>query len=795
MSRILINQEPFGDPSQIFFGERSYWPASWIDLPGSRPEEPSACLFKLAFVAPEAAVLRLHVSADNRYRLFLDGKQLGRGPERGDPMHWRYESYEVTLAAGQHTLVALTWWLAQHTPYAQMAVRPGFILASEGNWNDRLATGRAAWQAKLVEGLTFTGPGLAWGTGSRLEVDGALFPWDFEHGLGEGWQPALAVAPGRMAATTNETPPDWRLTPATLPPMKEEVLRAGRVRYLVEGEFAYPVNSARHLTSEANQAQSSLSGGSPLEVPPHTTATALIDLDNYYCAYPRLTVSGGKGATLAINWAEALYKYEPEPVLDRPHKGNRDEIEGKYFQGVGSLYKPDGGAHRVFEPLWWESGRYVEVVVKTANEPLLIEDFSLVATGYPLSFEGAFAASDKRLEEVLPLAVRVLQSCTHETYLDCPYYEQLMYVGDTRLQVLATYAFTQDDRLPRKAVKTFDESRQLSGFTQSRFPSKMMQIIPGFSLWWTQMVWDYWQWRDDAEFVRDRLPGVRAVLEGFRALLQADGLMGPPPSWCFVDWVIGWRPWGTPQTAEQEPSALFNLHFALSLVKQAEIEDWAGEPELALRNRKLARQLVDKVLERFWNEPRGLIADDLAQTSFSEHAQCLALLAGLLPEPYRTRVAEGLLTATDLHRTTIYFTHYLFETYGLLGRTDKLIDRMQLWFDLPALGFKTTLEEPEPSRSDCHAWGAHPVYHYFATLLGIRPASPGFSTVRIAPKPGPLTTLSGKLPHPQGFIEVDWESQDEGWMAEVTLPDGVTGVFVWEGQEWPLEAGRQQLSM
>ncbi|MEZ4556023.1 MAG: hypothetical protein R2854_06150 [Caldilineaceae bacterium] len=108
----------------------------------------------------------------------------------------------------------------------------------------------------------------------------------------------------------------------------------------------------------------------------------------------------------------------------------------------------------------------------------------------------------------------------------------------------------------------------------------------------------------------------------------------------------------------------------------------------------------------------------------------------------------SLLSDPSLTRTTIYFTHYLFETYRLLDQPAALFERMGLWFELAAQGFKTTPEQPEPSRSDCHGWGAHPLYHYFATLLGIRPAGLGFDEVEIRPMPGDLTHLSGEMVHP-----------------------------------------------
>jgi len=151
---------------------------------------------------------------------------------------------------------------------------------------------------------------------------------------------------------------------------------------------------------------------------------------------------------------------------------------------------------------------------------------------------------------------------------------------------------------------------------------------------------------------------------------------------------------------------------------------------------------------------------------------------------------------TTLACTTIYFSHYLFETYRELGRTDALVERLGLWFDLAERGFKTPVESPEPSRSDCHAWGSHPLYHYFATILGIRPASLGFRSVEIAPQLGPLTSASGRLVHPAGGeIVVDFRLEDGILHASVTLPAGLTGTLRYAGQILPLAEGTQEVSL
>ncbi|HEX2951102.1 MAG TPA: alpha-L-rhamnosidase C-terminal domain-containing protein [Armatimonadota bacterium] len=789
MKRIYVDDEVFVNLQHRDWMHRGNWRAWWVDLPDRSLTQPSVALFRLRFTVDEPSTVRIHVSADNRYRLFLDGNPVGRGPERGNPQNWRFDGYTLELSPGEHTLLAQTWWLAENAPFAQMTIRPGFLLTAEDEWLERLSTGIAPWETTIFNGITFISPGVCWGTGARLCIDGTAYPWGWENGNTGDWQPVEKLCEGMSAKYKNEIPPNWLLTPSTLPAMREESQHAGTVRYLTEVATPYPVDSCHHMTEETTQWNEWLLGKRTLTIPAQTTRTAIIDLENYYCAYPKLTVSGGRGSKISLRWAEGLYE-----GTESEGKGNRNEIAGKYFRGEGDVFIPDGGEDRAFSTLWWEAGRYLELRITTGDEPLDLIELSLATTGYPLQMEGHFTSSDTRLDNVIPIALRALQMCSHETFMDCPYYEQLMYVGDTRLEALTTYVMMRDDRLPRKALVSFDESRRLCGFTQSRYPSKITQIIPPFSLWWVCMVHDYLYWRNGADFVQQRLPGVRAVMEAFRQTMRDDGLLGVPNGWNFTDWVPGWV-WGVPPKAEVEPSSILNMQFALTLVKKAEMEEYFGEQELAERDRKLARSICEQVLLHFWNESRGLIADDLAQTQFSEHAQCIALLSGLLTGERKQRIADGLLHDESLARTTIYFTHYLFETYYQLGCAEQFIERLAVWFDLEKYGFTTTFEAPEPSRSDCHAWGAHPVYHYYASILGIRPLTAGFAQIRIAPLLGPLTHVDGVLPHPAGEVRVLVDIDNGTLNATINLPESTTGVFVWQGIEIALSSGQNTISL
>ncbi|HEY0867372.1 MAG TPA: alpha-L-rhamnosidase C-terminal domain-containing protein, partial [Fimbriimonas sp.] len=733
-------------------------------------------------------------------------ERIGRGSERGDADNWFFETYDVPFPPGKSILVARVWALGvegdrltptaetrngdpfdvkARAPYAQTSVHPGFLLSPEDPaFVEKLATGKAPWQAKALEGYEFKDPQVAWGTGANVILHGDRMAWGVESGAGEGWGPVREIAPG-MDERANDANPYHVLRPATLPPMLDEPRQVGKVRFAADiGESGstakIPIREAENQPGLAEAWTAALQSGTPVAVPANSRQRILIDLENYYCAYPELTVSGGRGSLVRVHWQESLY------VDDKAgSKGNRDEVEGKFFiniwshdDGTGDTFLPDGGQGRTFSTLWWQCGRYVEIVVETGDEPLTIDRLAWRETRYPLEPESVFESSDPRMAAAIPMMVRALQMCSHETYMDCPFYEQLMYIGDTRLEVLTTYALTRDDRLPRKALRMFDASRRNHGLTQSRYPSRVLQMIPPFSLWWVAMIHDFALWRGDMAYVEKLQPGARAVLDAFRACTNDDGLIQAPNGWNYMDWVPEWEG-GIPPDGNFGVSSVINLQAALVLRQAAKVEEWLGEPDLAHRNRKWADHILDRVREKFWVKSRGVFADDLAHSRFSEHAQSLAILGGGLTDSERSSLKRSLLEDDDLSRQTIYFSHYLFETFRVLGMPEEIQKRLEMWYGLVENGLKTTIEHPEPTRSDCHAWGAHPYFHYLATFAGIRPKLPGFEVVEIRPQLGSLTSLHAKMPTPRGFIEV---SVHDGKI-DVFVPEGIRGNVIFDGEK------------
>jgi hypothetical protein len=155
-----------------------------------------------------------------------------------------------------------------------------------------------------------------------------------------------------------------------------------------------------------------------------------------------------------------------------------------------------------------------------------------------------------------------------------------------------------------------------------------------------------------------------------------------------------------------------------------------------------------------------------------------------------------VVSDSSLVQAGYYFQFYVNEALAAAGEGDRYLAQLAPWRGMLALGLTTVPETPEPTRSDSHAWSAHPNYGMLSIILGVRSSSPGFRTVRIAPALGPLRRAAGRVPHPLGDIDVALERVGgAGIRARITLPAGLTGTFAWGGREVALRGGAQVVEL
>ena len=761
--------------------------APWISHPEAPKDDFGVFHFRRVFEL-EAVPARfvVHVSADNRYRLLVNGEQVSSGPQRSDLMHWRYETVDLAphLKAGRNVLAALVWNWGAERPVAQFSRQTAFLLQGDSPSEVVVSTG-PEWKVLRNDGyapIPVRGPaaGGYYASPPGEAIDGSRYPW--------GWEEVDFAATGWLAAAAGEgfrasrTQPrassplggagNWQLVPRSIPPMEEAPVRFASVR---RAEGLEPGDAF-------------LRGEGDLVIPARTRAVLLLDHAYLTNAFAVLETSGGAGSSVALVYAEALKDAEGK-------KGNRNEIEGKTIAGVRDEFRPDGGERRRFQTLWFRTYRYVQLEVETNDEPLRIHDLHGIFHAYPFELLARFASDLPWLEDMWEINWRGARLCAWETYVDTPYYEQLQYVGDTRIQALITFYMSGDDRLVRQAIEHFDLSRIPEGITASRYPSDLGQYIPTFSLVWVAMVHDYWMHRDDPDYVRGFLPGIRGVLAWFEGRIDENGMLGPIPWWPFMDWAEGW-PAGVSPGGREGHSTAITLLYVYALERAAELESALGMTEHASGHRSLAQSLREAVRSRTWDPARGLFRDTPEADTYSQQANVLAVLTDAVQQSEQAALMERVLSDAALTQSTYYFSFYQLEALRKAGLGERYLEQLEPWRGMLDLGLTTVPEKPEPTRSDSHAWSAHPNYGLLATVLGVRPAEPGFRSVRITPHLGPLQRAEGRVPHPRGEIDVRLSRIEGGGLrAEVTLPPGLEGVLVWNGQETTLRPGRQDLDL
>jgi hypothetical protein len=606
--------------------------------------------------------------------------------------------------------------------------------------------------------------------GPSDDVDAARYPWGWQlAGYDDSrWPKARLLAQGKTDGVPGDV--NWNLTPRTIPPLESRWQSFAAIRRRSDSP-----------STGATLTNGFLTGNGQLTIPASTTVSLLLDQGELSTAYPCLNVSGGRGSLVQISYGEALFDSTNK-------KGNRNEIAGRRLLGYYDRFRPDGGTEREFMPLWYRTFRYVQLDVQTSGQPLTINRFDSRFTAYPFQERATFTSSDDSLKAIWNVGWRTARLCANETYMDCPYYEQLQYIGDTRIQALISLYVTGDDRLMRNAIAQFNQSRIPEGITQSRYPSELVQLTPTFSLAWVLMLNDYWMHRPDVSFVRQFMPGIRGVFDWFETQVGERGMVRALPYYDFIDSKYPREKMAAERGSEG--MTVNTLFFAHALDRAVPLFERFGKPGEATYYRQLANRLKQATYQHCYDTSRQLFSDTPGKVFFSHHANVMAILTDALPANQQTALLERTLADKRLIPSETFFQFYNAQALQKTGLGDRYISGLQPWRNMVAQGLTTFAEWEVQPRSECHAWSASPNYYLLSLVSGIKPATPGFGTVWIQPALGPLTHLESTMPHPQGDIRLSLKRQGKtGIAGEVMLPPGLTGSFVWQGNVQPLKAG------
>ncbi|MHA1732907.1 MAG: alpha-L-rhamnosidase-related protein [Promethearchaeota archaeon] len=764
----------------------------------------------------------LHITADSRYKLFINGKYIGRGINRCEAFYWYYDTYDLTgdLRVGDNVLAIHARYYGLDFAYY---TRPG------GRGLDRLNAGKGGLLFDLE--LAYAGGRVEWvgsGVDTRVVVNSGE----------KSDVPLKNDALGFVEVfDSREVPRDWNeldfddsgwerplvldypvktLIPDENHPLHEhvefpsEVLRVGEnpdanleldeedkaeVDFNVEHMLEGPIGGLAKFDVEGVDAL--VGGRGPCVVTPRAGSDGrvlaiFLRFEREVVGYPRLVVEGPAGTVVDII----------------PSEKARDDLPALDFLATkrGSRLVLRGGK-QFFEQWDWEGYLYVLLKVRNLSGRLTIHQVATNVTHMRLEERGKFECSDPALGDLWRACAHTLKCCAIDGYLDCPSREQRSYLGDAYTEALVANACFGEARLTKKLIYDTAFGQRKDGITYSFHPGDAIEqnhIIPDYCFYWMQIAEDYHAYYGDERALRDLYPHFVRALDWFWKYVDPDtGLLSDLPYWTFIDWSF----------PRDKPGkwAILNAQFADVLRFVGSLAGQFGDTFHAEKYSSHAAAIRPTIDATFWDEGEGCYRDyyhegGLHGLSFMTNAYLV--VKGITDDPakvesivdrvfdhpsseeneraqiddyYTKRQSHHAFGEALKERVVVaqpFFMHHVNKFFVQAGRTDLLAKFLRKWLPMLQLGpTKTIWETWSIHGSECHAWAATPAHDLSIYVLGVSPLAPGFGVLGIAPNPLDLEWARGTYPTCRGDVGVSWSTKkDSGGLVlevEVEVPPGI----------------------
>lgn len=758
--------------------------SNWIwnpDWSAEDKDRPRVMLFRKELsLKDEPYEGRIRISADTRYKLYVNTRLVEVGPSRGDHQVWFYDTIDLLpyLKKGKNVIgVSVLRYpedpIAGNHGMFRTSV-PGLYVTGKIEdmvGNEYEVSADASWKCIIDRNVAFYREEERFAPlviHEHTAGNPAVFGWrgiPYDDGHWQQAKPYIrklvpeAVSPGN-------------LKPRNIPYM-----------YRKKGRFE-EIISLRKSDHKKEEWTAFLKGERELMIPAYTEAVVELDAGEETTGYIKAAFSCGKNAEVSLLYSESYVQdgfAGPEHI---PVKGDRMDKEKGHLNGYEDTYRVAGlgteDEQETYEPYWFRTFRFLRLRIKTEEEPLTLHGLEYEETGYPLEVASSVRTSDKSLREIWEISERTLRRCMHETYEDCPFYEQLQYIMDARLQILYTYAVSADDRLARKCMDDLRRSQRYDGVLNCSYPNCNTNVIPGFSIYYILMVYDHMMYFGDRTLAAEHMPAIDQILHYFERHLTEEGYVEKVGGvnmearfWSFIDWADEWNDTsGMPTAGLKGPLTMETLLYIYGLQHAGNLADFLGRKEEAKLYRGRAKKAQESVLQHCMGD-NGMIQDGPGIEEYSQHCQVFALLTDTIDLESGKRNLLRTIEEPGYVQCTVAMRFYLFralEKTGLYACTDRYWDT---WRNMVKLHCTTCVESEAYARSECHAWGSLILYELPSITLGVRPAAPGYKKVRIAPVAGYLSNASGIVKTPAGNIQVSWKIENGAFKIDYEVPQNM----------------------
>jgi alpha-L-rhamnosidase len=791
--------------------QRKEWSGQWCwTAPAARPWNTYVYFRKTVELpaAPQRVVVR--VSADALYTLYVNEHRVHQGPARSFPGRKGYDTLDLTALfhAGTNVICAIVHQFGAPTFFSVFRDASGFLfdgvaecqgttlpLHTPVGWLCRPAKG---WRQNVARNS------IQLGFQEHFDADADPPDWmagQYDPTEEQGWKAPWVIGPVG-------THPWLLLEPRGVPLLADHVepIAAVVAQFRGENPRGYKVvEDVYHLVDPDHfkkdneaiaNAAAMLSTGDETAIiapPPEGEFVAVtLDLGTYRTGHILLEIDDAAGDEFVdVLFCEEITKSQL-PLLVPVNTGCQESQSLRYRCRPGD---------QKWESFHLMGMRYLLVVFRNVeSRPLKVRRIAVRQVHTAFEGAGSFVCSDDRLNKIWEVGRNTQLNCSFDAFVDCPWREQAMWWGDSRVQAQVTaYAFG-DTSLLERGIRLIAQSQAADGSLHAHAPADIPRHrLPDFMMTWVGTLWDHYELTGRTDLLRESLDTMHRLFDFLQSHESPDGLIGSFEGyWMFLDWV---------QIFKGDYSAPFNLLYLQSIHRACEICELLGEKQSAALYFVKGKRLESAIETFFWDPKAKLWRDgfDAAANkpveTVSQHTNTLAILLGLKPQTHADIARDVLLKSAKSKRTKIVTASPFFYAYvlqamvsqGLLDEVLEIIgDKWGRFLDLNAATFYEMWTVTIQSR--CHAWSSSPVYHLMQIVLGVRPIGPGWTKLRIAPFPGKLEFARGVIPTPRGSLRVEWEKAGEDQLAvRLDVPEGLEIEFVSpDGRVREIEAGANE---
>lgn len=484
-------------------------------------------------------------------------------------------------------------------------------------------------------------------------------------------------------------------------------------------------------------------------------------------------------------------------------------LKGDYRQHTYGLdntirYICRDGRQRYLSPVR-RGFRYALLTVRGARRPVKLYEVYVNQSNYPVSDAGKFECSDPLLGQIWEISRHTTRLCMEDTFVDCPAYEQVFWVGDARNEALVNYYVFGALDIVKRCLKLVPGSRGMTPLYVDQVPSGWNSVIPNWTFFWVNACAEYVRHTGDKAFAAEIWPAARYTLEHYLDKRDERGLLNMK-GWNLLDWA----PIDQPRDGVVSHQ---NMFLTLALRNAAKLAHTAGtgagaDDEAAASFLSAANALQTAINEHLWSDEKQayldcIHADGRRSSIFSMQTQVVAYLCGIAQDGRKETIERYLLQPPEgfVQIGSPFMSFFYYEALALSGRYEPMLNDIRANYGQMIEHGATTCWEMYPNfaqnranpdfltRSHCHAWSAAPGYFLGESILGIKCAAPGWSRVAIAPNPCGLTWARGAVPLPNGgLVEAEWRvdggrmtlrvSAPEDVELDIQLPEGLEGEVV-----------------